>query len=371
MLQHIFRSTTHITKQLYQKFSTKDSRIVLSSPDVIKLSIKYLSPFELLPFFKIHNINFNLQFSYDASSHELSCETFNHIFDQFPNIIIIGIYLNNLNDVQNIHKKLDAIRTLKMEDLDSQIDMLFCHDKLKSIEIRYCNVLTDIQNLSHCSALQHIKLYSCNDLQNVLGLSKCKKLRSILLTGAKLGDISEIGNLKRLRRVVFERCQLFNIPNLSNCTKLKHVNLFGSSIQCMDGLSECTNIKVIKLEECFNLTSIDALSGCKKLHTLDLRSCYKLMNINALIHCEKLENLNLSHCSSINDVTMLNNFPALNCVWLYGCKKNIGLCQMQSLNFHFDENRKILTKSKNNYGHQPDFSTAVRKGYKPIHKIKR
>ena len=74
----------------------------------IKIVLQYVEPKDLGKFFNKHHIDFSFKFRYDARPHELVENIFDCIFENFPNIVLIGANIK-FNADYGMLKKYDVM----------------------------------------------------------------------------------------------------------------------------------------------------------------------------------------------------------------------------------------------------------------------
>ncbi|KAH7688533.1 RNI-like protein [Dioscorea alata] len=164
--------------------------------------------------------------------------------------------------------------------------------KLKSLNIKYCNSVTD-EDMEHLSGLHKL---------SYLDLLGCP------VTFASLETISGFTSLLQLN---LNRCDLSDVgcQKLSELIQLKDLNLGYNGITnaCLINLKGLTNLESLNLEYCqISSEGLLSIEGLTSLRTLELSET----GVEALSHLSglhNLENLNLS-CTSVED----DNLAALS-----------------------------------------------------------
>ncbi|XP_062019499.1 TMV resistance protein N-like [Rosa rugosa] len=149
---------------------------------------------------------------------------------------------------------------------------------LKSLNLKECESLAQIPDLSGSPNLEF------------LNLSGCKRLEEVH---------SSVGSLERLIKL-----------NLGGCSKLVM-------------LPEKVNwrsLETINLKKCESLAQIPDLSGSPNLEFLDLRRCKRLKEVHSSVgSLEKLVHLNLQNCYKLERLPEKVNWRSLKDIILHQC----------------------------------------------------
>jgi hypothetical protein len=245
-----------------------------------------------------------------------------------------------------------------------------------SINLRYCNNIT---NLSMLENINTLILNNCFQLTDNCGISKLQHIRKLYLCATNISnkiikDMSINSNLlKRIHTLDLSATNITNeiLPLLINihilylreCNNITDVSALGnknSKIYKLDlslcnniddnsGISTLKNVKILYLRKCVNITDKSNISKLNNLKKLDLFKCENITNGNNIIsESSNLDTLNLSRTgiidvsmfgyienldlsyTNVNDVSKLNNVKTL---FLNGTKinNNSGLSKLYNV----------------------------------------
>lgn len=285
--------------------------------DVARIIITYLTPDKLVLFFLEHRIDLRIRFKYDVSCEALYVDKFNRIFDMFPNIIIMGIFLKNPyshNIFDGIRMECNGLRCVKIinnTNIDIDIAELtkcinlrileicggkcFNVEKIYDFNLYYLRLpfdgdyLYDLGRIaSNMPRLRHINIPFGNSSE----LVRFRNLQSIAFSDRICceKDIIVLGQLEGLKCVKFVDCRLDELLDLSKCCNLRSLQLISCGrVNIIDGFAKLTKLQHVYISCCHDLISILSLERCINLVSIELKFCMKLRNANVLAgHEEKI-----------------------------------------------------------------------------------
>lgn len=300
----------------------------MSQAKIIKLIIKYLKPYDLIPFFKMLDLPFDAIFKYDAtpkyklddfepdyciiiinSENIVNATNFNLIFDHFPNIIITGITIAFDEKYSELSIK-DIFRETKLLNKCDQIKRIAnCGSRIENFDISYLNKCINLEYLllpGHCS--------------DIMVLESCPKLKYLDTHGQYIVSVLQmplLPNLRVLKTIHFRGFIVF----LNKCVKLRHLtiahngdqipmNFIGVHLQYLRSLElhkECIkNVFII------NNDLQHLMIGSDNFHIIE-----KYTKLTSL----EIYNHNIESCADIfKNLPQLKNLE-LN--WCAGMTKNI------------------------------------------------
>lgn len=343
------------------------------SLDVLKCLTLYLEPTELCLFEELKGI----KFKYDASHYEMTCDTFNYVFEKFERIIIVGINISVIHGP--LCKSLDRVTCVKLKGffqltiykinwkqvrvivLDHIYQNLLGFLKecinLRSISLRNMHQTKNINFLKECTKLRIVKLWEMKGLSDLKGLSLCRRMKVIDLEGVYILNCDFLKGFDKLRVLSLygvEFIQDTTLDFVGKYKKLRYLCVQHSQAENVDSLSHCTNLRVAILPHNVCLLDVNGLSKCSKLEHVNLMGCRKLHDVSGLANCSKLEYVNLLYCWGLGNAKGLHNHRNLKyvnmrntCVILplRGCPKLenfvtstiAGVCEKESRDKMWDE----------------------------------
>lgn len=365
-------------KKLKHWFTKKSSSI--TSPDIINITVSYLSPHQLKKFFDKQNLSHNIKFLYDASSYPLERNEFNFIFDRFPNVQFVGLNLRsfgssnfglNYNHTHNhnptptrppkITHNLKRIIIRNIDEHQCVLNVGFLN-KCTNLELLEINsfVLINIPLLHAYTKLRHIDLTNCETqnfdsikldsikLQKIhhLVLPKENPLNTSHITGAKnlryihLTNVNdsqvELNKFTKLRTVCFshskfqilicspnlrhlrfENCHMMNKLPTIECPNLESIEIINcTTLVSINNIPHCTNLKRISCKLC-PIKTLSILSACTNLHQLKLESC-PIRNLDGLRH-SNIQSITLRDCKQLRNADFLESCSNLKDVTITDC----------------------------------------------------
>lgn len=175
--------------------------------------------------------------------------------------------------------------------------------KLRSLTLRKCRALLDLDGLQGCAGLTELSLNDCRQLSS----SALSRLRSC---GATLQSLS------------LATCQgLTEIEGLRCCAVLKRLDLGGCrSLRSVNALEDLRcHLCFLNLKGCEKLCDLGPLQGAQALTTLNIAFCSSVASLHAIRTCPALTWLDASFTKNVRDVGVLAQCARLVHVVLTGC----------------------------------------------------
>ncbi|CAN6582716.1 unnamed protein product [Malus baccata var. baccata] len=186
--------------------------------------------------------------------------------------------------------------------------------KLTWMNLKGCEFLEKIPDLSGSSNIKHLNLSWCKNLVEVddsvgfldklveLDLSWCPNLTSGIRELP-----SSIAYLTGLTSLIANDCELQNVPDLSGSPNIRLLHLSGCEfLKKIPDLSGSPNLEVLDLNGCTSLVEVDDSVGfLDKLKILKLSGCSKLTRFVTRLGSRSLVYLSLDGCRR------LESFPEI------------------------------------------------------------
>ncbi|CAN0871023.1 Disease resistance protein L6 [Linum grandiflorum] len=267
--------------------------------------------------------------------------------------------------------------------------------KLKSISLRYCNMLRTAPDLSECENLEEIFIEDCSSMSGELHIGNLNRLRELHLCRNNITELSGLGQvinleilkivdtpslisldgleyLILLKQFRLESCAALNkLPSFSNLTKVQELQislcehlpeLYGHgrkgeplSRLLIDGYDkpECSGSMEPLLPFLCNLGNLQGLefrdtgtnsllsrervldlSGLSNLHDLSMSGCKRFTEVIGFERLASLGTLNLADFTSLRKLSNLSGLKKIKRFGLMGCpqlSEVIGIEEMDSL----------------------------------------
>jgi hypothetical protein len=159
---------------------------------------------------------------------------------------------------------------------------------LTSLDLSWCDQLSDISSLASMSSLTTLGLHGCSQLSNI-SLANMSSLVDLDLNGcSQLSDIS-LTNMSSLTTL-----------NLSYCIQLSNISLTNMS-----------SLTTLNLSYCIQLSDLSPLANLNSLTTLNLSGCNQLSDLSPLANLNGLTSLNLHRCRQLSDLSPLASLSQL------------------------------------------------------------
>ena len=323
--------------------------------DVIGLVIRYLKPFQLVPFFRAHGLAMDKKFKYDTSRNCLSVWEFRYVMGHFKNVVIVGVGLKFEYD----EARVGGVRGCRPRTFVISLNRIFTFlgiigklDCVKRINLtRVCGEMWDkhdayydMSALQTCYNLVHLRIQMWRVVmlrvrdKNVL--AKCSKLKSVNFVHSICDDWSFITLLPNLKSVgmsvsVKESVKDYYRWILRSFIKMKHLELYGCDKLDIGVVGKyCVNLRSLIIDTSF-VDDVADLIGLKKLRYVKLRACVMLQSVEGLgsvrhlvvDYCNYMNFASIGCCSRLKSVKIEscdlldNELPVVQSVGLFGCRK--------------------------------------------------
>ena len=314
--------------------------------DIAKIVISYLNPSQLCTFFLNQSLDFRIKFKFDGSKYLGNTRDNIMIFNQFPNMDVIGIRIINMphNIVFDLAERMNVAKIEKIvfglswkrnnED-EYDIMLLRKYKRLSSlclINLTLIN-LSDLErhlglqvvNLScaHCSKwsivlpwVRHLRLPTV-DLIDVSIFSKYEQLRTLYIMNS--GMVGDTLSVRRLKRLVLGICGVFCVRDV-RCKRLRSVVVRDESgwgqINRIPRFNGCSSLTSAEINNCHFINNVDGLN-CLKLRKFVLKG-YFGGNLDGLSACPNLAHIVVSKCE-ITNWDWLELCHGLRKLVIFGC----------------------------------------------------
>lgn len=312
----------------------------------------YLTPFQLIPFFKSQKVPFITKFSYNMSSYniDLTYTDFHHnvlyleefitIFSKFPYITITGITIttDNINHCTlynifqrlQINKKCHKLQHLTIKGFTEHplnLEGLNLCPNLKTLFISDCYLKN--YDLKYLTNLRTLDMHSSVSTKQI-NFIKCKKLRKLKLPFTEPDHIPtssiQFTNLTtKIRELTTDIITHSPItyPNIYHISLHKQTKFPSAYIspnqikslhltQCTMNIKFCPNLEHITLTSCNTLTNLKFLIKCTKLKSITFRSCNNLIvNAKVFDKCTNLKKVSIHGCCTFISTNSWKNYNIL------------------------------------------------------------
>lgn len=208
----------HGTTKIHNYLTRKTQRFI---PPILHTILMYVEPHLLTRFFIMHELDFNIKFSYDAFHYKLTIKEANTIFQNFSFIVIIGITIydiyHNLCDLQIIKNN---IKRMKLTG------HTYYNDDANYSSPEFLQ--EDLYAIKDCTHITYLNINNA-DIWDLNCLNKCINLRVLKLTDCQY--LHKIPNFENLRDMYIVNCGVTHIKIIS----LKHLSI-----------KYCSNLKKIE-----------------------------------------------------------------------------------------------------------------------------
>lgn len=290
--------------------------------DVRNIILKYIHPKSLIPFFITHSLNFNTKFIFDAQYYELNICTANMIFGMFPNIILNGIHIIQIdNDLYKLYipfKNLLYVKlcgisneypedTIGYDDYENYDDFEILQNMPNIITLIIENIIFDVENyIYECQKLHNLVIknnINDNIYLNLNNLYKCSSLKNIMCD-INYGSVENIKNCNKLKKLELYVHLCYDPPffkDLETCKKLKSLKLHYYQKLCWN-VNAITSVKYDNLRYVdMNITNdweLEILTRCKKLRCVkieDTRLDLRFSNVLSFNNCQNITHIDISN----------------------------------------------------------------------------
>jgi hypothetical protein len=265
---------------------------------------------------------------------DISCEGMEDLewLKGFPNLLELSICCKQLKDISGLRyaNKLSSLvfDSAAIESLKG-VEVL---SGLKIIIVKYCNEITQIDDIANLNELEEFKLSSCKKLTSFEGFARNKSLAArttrqsldYLPSLKKIGDLSAF---EKLEEISFDSA--FNdevIADLITADSLQRIEINNTEVKISNSLicdfwviitnSEVINlkhsgVKYLKLESC-NIKDVSMLQQMDVLSFLIINDCDYIDSLDGLQNLPNLKQIKLEKLSELKSVQALAEFKTLN-----------------------------------------------------------
>lgn len=260
--------------------------------DVLKITLGYIPPLDLPKIFASHQLNFNIKFKYNASKHNLNFDTFNIIFELFPNIMLKGININCDYHETSPHVPLHKISIVKIRGNTTHIlnpNALQNYLSISKLHITNC-IFTDTSliPLMHYTKLSFIEFDNCYHTSNYSSLQNYPNLQTIRFSGVITTELmSSLSKCPSLKTIELGRIDM--------AIKLNMDNIFLKNVQSIKLLypAGLVSTNFLKTLVCNHLHLKQFITHPLAYHPLEIiQTCYTLTHLTIKFQ-EKLDDLSL------------------------------------------------------------------------------
>jgi esterase/lipase superfamily enzyme/Leucine-rich repeat (LRR) protein len=231
--------------------------------------------------------------------------------------------------------KLSALRSLDLVFCQNLTDLsaLAALTSLQELDISDCGNLSDISPLSRLTALEWLKLEHCLQLSDISPLSRLTSLHTLLLRRTQLSNLDPLRYLTLLLELDLSHCpQLRDLSPLAGLRSLQELDLSGCyHLMDLSPLAGLRSLQELDLSHCPQLMDLSPLAGLRSLQELDLSHCPQLRDLSPLAGLRSLQELDLSECEELSDLSPLAGLPALQKLNLCECRNLIDLSGLEAL----------------------------------------
>ena len=355
----------------------------LDEKNVIGLVASYVRPSELVSFFELYGMSFDMVFMYNLSDYEIDmcykydgwdenrCEQmslseYNSIFGRFPNVTIVGLNLsvgNMWHNLKDIFVELGLIRWRNLrwlrvcgEKMALDISVLNGCEKLRYLILHKFVVWGEHINFGEKS-LRKLDLNGCVGVGGDINFGNSEKLRCVrLFLGARVGRLFGGDGMTGGREI--RKLEVYgDVPAEFKMTKLRSLvvhNLregleLGSEVRDLtlehfDGVIDVIGRSLRKLKvincpsvgdfgvemmdfsrlESFEMggicmTDFNFLRGCVSLRSVVISDIDSILNLDFLEGCIWVKRVHMIRCYNLIDIEQLGELNELEDVVFNEC----------------------------------------------------
>lgn len=270
------------------------------STNILNIMLSYVKPKNLIKFFIIHKLNFNIRFQYDAYNYSMTNNELEYVFRNFPNIVVTGLNIDTIDGDLDLEISINRLKRVKLEG-----KYFSCSDSFYD----RCD-FEAMNGLKACQNIVSFKICKSNVI-NLEALSKCKKLRTIILDSCTSLSNMNIPS-ECLRNVNIYQC--YNLAYLNDIFEnVRYLNIvYCVSLNNIEALKKSKNLSYLQISNCKSLIDISVLENCKKLRSLCIRCCNNIELMPNLTKCKKLQYVTIERCIKLKgyDNTKYKNCEA-------------------------------------------------------------
>ncbi|XP_021829920.1 TMV resistance protein N-like isoform X2 [Prunus avium] len=231
----------------------------------------------------------------------------------------------DLSGIPNI-KYLDLCRCTSLVEVDDSVGRL---DKLVELNLRGCVRLTRFATRLRLKSLKTLYLIDCKRLESFPEIEvEIESLRSLYISRSGIRELpSSITYLTGLDVLEAEDSELQLCPNLSKfCLK------GCSQIRKLERFKNMPMLTSMNLSGCQFLAKIPDLSGIPNIEHLNLSRCTSLVEIDDSIGLlDKLVTLELDGCIKLTRFATRHRLNSLEQLYLGGCKRLESIPELENM----------------------------------------
>ncbi|MEI7670419.1 MAG: hypothetical protein WCJ33_10090, partial [Pseudomonadota bacterium] len=284
---------------------------------------------------------------------DISCEGMEDLewLKGFPNLLNLSICCKQLKDISGLRytNKLTSLifDSAAIESLKG-VEVL---SGLKIIIVKYCNEITQIDDIANLNELEEFELRSCQKLTSVEGFARNKSLavRTTRQSLDYLPSLKKIGDLsafEKLEEISFDSA--FNeevIADLITAESLQRIEIENTEVKISNNLTcdfwviitnseviqlKHSGVKYLKLKSC-NIKDVSMLQQMNELSFLIINDCDYIETLDGLQKLPNLKEVKLENLSELKSVQALAEFKTLNLIKLIYIPKLTNLSCLVSL----------------------------------------
>ena len=269
---------------------------------------------------------------------------------EFPNLIMLHIYDNNIADLTPLASLLN-LTDLRLGGAYNNLGDIAPLSALTNLTILALSkvYVSDITPLSTLVKLQHLYL-SSNQITDISALSEMTSLIELSIGNNNIVDINPLAELTVLEDLSLSENNIISVAALNKLTKLDLLSLGWNQISDLTPISGLTNLaylrldynqisdisplsNLVNLENLLfphnNIADLSPLSNMSRLTFLSFGSNY-ISDLSPLSNLTTLKNLYISY-NQINDVGSLSGLTNLESVNLNYNAIELGVAELVTL----------------------------------------
>lgn len=200
----------------------------------------------------------------------------------------------------------------EQKDIDLR-DLEYCPN-LERLDIKFD---TNSRFLSEkvIPTLRHLKKFVCYGVSfDVKFLSFCTEMEILELNFEGKLDLEFLAPLTKIIELIIN-IKSTNIRHIRNCPNMEFLDISSDEVD-MSFLSSLTNLSFLRLNNCYNLTSLGYVSKCPNLTRLELVDAHRLLTLAGLERCPKLRELDVNR-SGLRNISKLEYSTSLQQLFLH------------------------------------------------------
>lgn len=269
----------------------------------------------------------------------------------FPNLLDLSICCKQLKDISGLRYATQLSSLILDSAAIENLKGVEVLSNLKYINIKYCDEITQIDDVEDLNELGELKLSSCKKLSNIEGFTKNKSLaaNTTKMSFHNLPSLMKIGNLsafEKLEGISFDSA--FNeevIADLITSDSIHRIQINDTVLKISNSLicdfwvviTNCdviqlnnSGVKYLKLENC-DIKDVAMIQQMNQLSFLIIDDCDKLESLDGLQNLPNLINIKLEKLHELKSAQALAEFKTLNSIKLIDLPKLTNLSCLVSL----------------------------------------